>query len=357
MTDQSKFEVKFEKGDRLVHPRGATAEVLDVAKHKHDKGTVYGYRLRITQADGKVQETTVPLTQFTGKGWRLSMTAEEAAAQSPAEPVVQLISEPLDSDEQKIAEVVIAENEITSTVIAAEPDLAETARHINELTVEVARLQSRNVELLAEKQHAERRATLAEDNLSSFMNRAEAPTVGAAAPTAAPCKEFMIMTNLRTSDLERMDRDGWKVEYMQFAESGDLRAVYSRIVTKPAPEPVKATAKVVVPSAILEPAPVMASPAEVATAEADLIERSYNEAHEASPIDKLPRQSPPRPLFNARKYMQESITAALEKAAQAVAERQPIYDQIINRPTALPGVGGRVLATEGSVAVPGVRPS
>ena len=417
MTDQSKFEVKFEKGDRLVHPRGATAEVLEVAKHKHDRGTVYGYRLRITQADGKVQESTIPLMQFTGKGWRLSLPAEEAAAQSPAEPVVAeneippavIAIEPLETPEQTPQETAKAlaeadqdtsdprdweaarrdyERELYRKIDAEDaaemnpPDEDEDATPYDVMFAEmkgdwnivyyrngdtqlerkvenktgalkiIADLEASRLELASLAQVIERQRSQIEQLQSiaalydNLLDRASQP-VGMADPNpyVAPKVEIRTLNQkigtseaIAYSDHELADllNQGWE----KWDCAVNVYDGYSyRIVTlqrychpSPAPEPLKAAAKVVVPSAILEPEPLATASAQINMQAAEFTLNQVADAEEesplpreVSPIDRLPHQSPPRPRFKSQTHMAKVLTEAMQAGQQ-------VYDAATQSP-------------------------
>ena len=87
--------------------------------------------------------------------------------------------------------------------------------------------------------------------------------------TESPIKEFTILTKVLTGDLARMDKEGWNVEYMQFSEGGDLRAVFPLLPSYSCPQPERTAAKVVTPDAVIfETSATQADPAAVALEEA-----------------------------------------------------------------------------------------
>lgn len=67
---------KLAPGDRLVHPRGATAKVLSLSAHRRNKHELHGYVCVVTQTNGGVQRCTIPLTAINDKGWRVATEAE-----------------------------------------------------------------------------------------------------------------------------------------------------------------------------------------------------------------------------------------------------------------------------------------
>lgn len=166
------------------------------------------------------------------------------------------------------------------------------------------------------------------NKLIESHNERAAAGLEALSLTESPIKEFTILTKVLTGDLARMDKEGWNVEYMQFSEGGDLRAVYSRFCRPaPAPQPERTAAKVVTPNAVIFETPAtQPDPAEVALEEAELIGVHARAAAKASPL----------PRFSAEAYMRDAFEASMEAAAKAGEDRQPLYHTILNYPTALP---------------------
>lgn len=153
------------------------------------------------------------------------------------------------------------------------------------------------------------------NKLIESHNERAAAGLEALSLTESPIKEFTILTKVLTGDLARMDKEGWNVEYMQFSEGGDLRAVYSRYCRPtPAPQPERTAAKVVTPDAVIfETSATQADPAAVALEEAELIGVHARAAAKASPL----------PRFSAEAYMQEVFEASLEAS-------QPVYEAALN---------------------------
>lgn len=154
-------------------------------------------------------------------------------------------------------------------------------------------------------------------------------------PTVAPCEEFKIIREETSEGMTKMVREGWQIRHMQFTDGGDFadpfNIVYWRIVNSPASQPERATAKVVVPSAVIEPEPLATAAVEIGAEAAEFTLNQVDAAEKTSPLPRFTRQG----------FMKDAWEASMNAAAQVVQNRNPAYDAIFNRPNALPAVAVR----------------
>lgn len=307
------------------------AVILDVARHRKSE-KVIGYRaefISLTNLDPKEG------TLFTADlpNWKPDTLPTGAGSKAVVSDALTI----LEQDKLKLTEEKAALEEQLEAARDTRNRAIDTA---TEASSHAAQLQSQVVELENQVKvlsgGLDRRDAII-GKLREYITELEGQRY--VDPSVPLCKKYQVERDLQKEMLEKMEREGWTAEHMQFTETGSLHAVYSRFVSPPpAPQPEHTThqdepvnpAYTILGIDPINPV-VDPTPAEIALQEAELIEARADAAEKTSPLPRFTRQG----------FMKDAWEASMNAAAQVVQNRNPAYDAIFNRPNALPAVAVR----------------